>query len=334
MNTKPLNDVNFELYRKLMHIRKIFYYILRLLINEEYINNNNCKNSIISQINNLENVSQSINENLIIFNDNQDKIDSISDAYFNSLIKNFKDNIFNNSINNQNYKNVDFEVIIKALSRKLKIFDINFFYNEYILPFNIKLECNLYKAIKRNPKENNQIQNLKIDEEELKNYIKQNGFKNLVFKIVNEDKKVDDVEIVKYIEFHLKNFIITLIPTRPNNIMPLTFDIKSKFLSFNNTLLRRKILTELSSSIDALIKNNIIRENNYNNLVKNLINYIHDLDKIFYIKCYGCKRNSKYSYIEKFFYPPYIKYNIEKYYNLKYPTNDKDILFFHPQCID
>ena len=325
--TKTLDDVNNDLYNNLKMIRKSFYYIINKLVNEENIKNNT-KNNINIQINNLENILQSINGNLIFFNENQDKISSISEKFCSDLFPIFEGNV------NQNNKKVDIEVIIMGLSKKLKIFDKNFFYDEYILSSNIELENNINKRSKEVSKENAEIEIRKIHKKELENYIGQNNFKNISCEIKNDEKKENDVKIVNCFEFYLTNFIIKLFPSKPNNLKPITFDMQCKYISLHNTLLKEKINAELSSVFDLLTKKYIIKENNGINFVKSFVNYIHDLDKIFYIKCYGCKRNSKYSYIEKFFYPPYIKYNIEKYYNLKYPTNDKDILFFHPQCID
>ena len=167
MNSKPLtktlDDVNNELYNNLKMIRRYFYYIINKLVNEENIKNNT-KNNINIQINNLEKVLQSINENLIFFNENQDKINSISEKFCSDLFPIFEDNV------NQNYKKVDLDIIIKGLSKKLKIFDKNFFYDEYILSSNIKLENNINEKIKEISKEKTEIQIIKIDENELNNY--------------------------------------------------------------------------------------------------------------------------------------------------------------------
>ena len=320
MNSKPLtktlDDVNNELYNNLKMIRRYFYYIINKLVNEENIKNNT-KNNINIQINNLEKVLQSINENLIFFNENQDKINSISEKFCSDLFPIFEDNV------NQNYKKVDLDIIIKGFSKKLKIFDKNFFYDEYILSSNIKLENNINEKIKEISKEKTEIQIIKIDDKELNNYIEQNEFKNISSKTISN-----------CIEFHLINFIIKLFPSNPNNLKPITFDMQCKYISLHNTLLKDKINAELSSIFDLLTKKFIIKENNGIIFVKSFINYIHDLDKIFYIKCYGCKKNSKYSFIEKNFNPPFIKYNKEKYSNLNFPNKDRDILFFHPECIN
>ena len=320
MNSKPLtktlDDVNNELYNNLKMIRRYFYYIINKLVNEENIKNNT-KNNINIQINNLEKVLQSINENLIFFNENQDKINSISEKFCSDLFPIFEDNV------NQNYKKVDLDIIIKGLSKKLKIFDKNFFYDEYILSSNIKLENNINEKIKEISKEKTEIQIIKIDDKELNNYIEQNEFKNISSKTISN-----------CIEFHLINFIIKLFPSNPNNLKPITFDMQCKYISLHNTLLKEKINAELSSIFDLLTKKFIINENNGIIFVKSFINYIHDLDKIFNIKCYGCKKNSKYSFIEKNFNPPFIKYNKEKYSNLNFPNKDRDILFFHPECIN
>ena len=208
--TKTLDDVNNDLYNNLKMIRKSFYYIINKLVNEENIKNNT-KNNINIQINNLENILQSINGNLIFFNENQDKISSISEKFCSDLFPIFEGNV------NQNNKKVDIEVIIMGLSKKLKIFDKNFFYDEYILSSNIKLENNINEKIKEISKEKTEIQIIKIDENELNNYIEQNEFKNISLKTISN-----------CIEFHLINFIIKLFPSNPNNLKPITFDMQCK----------------------------------------------------------------------------------------------------------
>jgi len=321
MIRKPLNEANYDLYALFKRVREVFYSLLNKLANSEYIINNNSKD-IFDQLKKLENFLLIINDYLKNFNENQDKISSISDKYIINLI-------YTNQMNiNRNYNLVDIEFIINNLSIKLNNFD---YINRKEILYN---KANLLQH-KQNNNNNNQIITQPIDEQDIKNYINQNKFKLISFKIVHQDKEPKSHPIIAYFEFELKNFFIKLIPQKPNNVVTQSFTLESRYNTLYNTLLLRKIHNELSKVIEFLYIKFINRENNGLNFLKSFINHIQDLDKIFYIKCYGCKKNSRYSHFEKSFFPPFIKYNIEMYfYKFKFPNNDKDKLFFHPECLD
>ena len=319
MKRKALNEVNLDLYNLFKNVRDIFYSLLNKIANKDSINNNNSRDNIFNMLSKLEGMVQYMNETLKIFNENPDKIEYIQDEYISNLINTNQINI------NRNYDLVDIDIIIKNLAVKLNILD---YLNKKIFSLN-KGNLIQYKA---NNNKNSTTQ--QIDGEKIYNYIKQNKFKIVSFKLVNNDNQVNNNPTLKYIEFGLNNFTIKLIPQRQNNLCTKNFEIKSEYISLYNTLLMRKIRNELSKMIELLYNKYINKDNSGIAFLKSVIIYIHDFDKIFYIKCYSCKRNSKYSFSEKTFFPPFIKYNFEKYNNLKFQIKDKDILFFHPQCID
>ena len=116
MIRKPLNEANYDLYALFKRVREVFYSLLNKLANSEYIINNNSKD-IFDQLKKLENFLLIINDYLKNFNENQDKISSISDKYIINLI-------YTNQMNiNRNYNLVDIEFIINNLSIKLNNFD-------------------------------------------------------------------------------------------------------------------------------------------------------------------------------------------------------------------
>ena len=60
----------------------------------------------------------------------------------------------------------------------------------------------------------------------------------------------------------------------------------------------------------------------------NLLNYLYNFNNIFTTKCALCNHISKYSYIEKCFFPPYYKlFKINKF-----GINETENLFFHEDC--
>jgi hypothetical protein len=318
MNKKLINEANIELYSLFKNVRGVFYGLLNKLANKDYIINNNSKD-IFDRLNNLENLLKKMNECLNYFNENQDKTNSISDKYIWSIIYSNQTNI------KRNYSLVYIDILINNLL--IKLINSDYLYRKEIF-------SNKANLIQHKPN-NNQNITQHIDEEDIQNYIIQNKFKLISFKIVNQDKVENNHPIIAYFEFGLNNFTIKLIPQKPNNVVTQSFTLECRYKSLYNTLLFRKIHNELSKVIEFLYNRFINRENNGMNFIKSFINHIQDLDKIFSIKCYGCKKNSRYSNVEKSFFPPFFKYNIDiYYYKFKYPIIDKDKLFFHPECID
>ena len=318
MNKKLLNEANTELYSLFKNVRGVFYSLLNKLANKDYIINNNSKD-IFDRLKSLENLLKKMNEYLNHFNENQGNINSISEKYILSIIITNKTNI------NRNYSLVYIDTLINNLL--IKLINSDYIYRKEIF-------TNKANLIQHKPN-NNQIVTQLIDEEDIQKYIAQNKFKSISFKIVNQDNEQQNPPIIAYFEFGLNNFTIKLIPQKPNNVVTQSFTLECRYKSLYNTLLFRKIHNELSKVIEFLYNIFINRENNGMNFIKSFINHIQDLDKIFYIKCYGCKKNSRYSNVEKTFFPPFFKYNIDiYYYKFKYQIVDKDKLFFHPECID
>ena len=69
--------------------------------------------------------------------------------------------------------------------------------------------------------------------------------------------------------------------------------------------------------------------------LKKLVNYLYDYDKIFKIKCDFCGKLTKYSLVEKYFFPPYYKMYKEK--EMPLSQNNKIIeveknYFYHEDC--
>ena len=167
---------------------------------------------------------------------------------------------------------------------------------------------------------------LKINEVKVNEFIKNNRYKQISFKIQTESDNL------KNFSFELIHFQIIFTPKIINNFLTDDFKIQSKLKSLENTLLIQKIEKELLNIVQFFYYK--YQENNSeSSFVKDFINCIHDYDNIFHIRCNACKKNSKYSFKEKTFFPPYIKYYKDKYGNYKYSYNYKESLFFHPQCI-
>ena len=69
-------------------------------------------------------------------------------------------------------------------------------------------------------------------------------------------------------------------------------------------------------------------ENTLVDFIINLLNYLYNFNNIFITKCALCNHISKYSYIEKCFFPPYYKlFKLNKF-----GINENENLFFHEDC--
>ena len=72
----------------------------------------------------------------------------------------------------------------------------------------------------------------------------------------------------------------------------------------------------------------IFTEHTLVDFIINLLNYLYNFNNIFMNKCALCNHISKYSYIEKCFFPPYYKlYKINKF-----GINETENLFYHEDC--
>ena len=71
-----------------------------------------------------------------------------------------------------------------------------------------------------------------------------------------------------------------------------------------------------------------LSEQNLLDFLMNLLNYLNNFNNIFTRKCASCGHISKYSYIEKCFFPPYYKL----YKTNKFGINENENLFYHEDC--
>ena len=71
-----------------------------------------------------------------------------------------------------------------------------------------------------------------------------------------------------------------------------------------------------------------LSEQNLLDFLMNLLNYLNNFNNIFTRKCAFCGHISKYSYIEKCFFPPYYKL----YKTNKFGINENENLFYHEDC--
>ena len=325
---RALDDVNRYLYKKLKEIRNITYDTLKSIMNKDNYSQNNYKENIFKKIQYMKNILKDMKNNLCYFNHNYREFIYISDKYIDNLEKTIHLYI------NQNYKIMDVAVL---MSNNLIN---NIFPNKYILAQSINPPFDIFQIkynFNRNPQvqkpvsignQNNQQEAaaLKINEVKVNEFIKNNRYKQISFKIQTERDNL------KNFSFELIHFQIIFTPKIKNNFLTDDFKIQSKLNSLENTLLIQKIEKELLNIVQFIYYK--YQENNSeSSFVKDFINCIHDYDNIFHIRCNACKKNSKYSFKEKTFFPPYIKYYKDKYGNYKYSYNYKESLFFHPQCI-
>lgn len=306
-----LNDINYQVYFKLKEIRAKFYGLLKFIIkNKDELKNMQNKNKFTDLIK-LKEVLEPMEKYLEVFNNNKKnniKI-NISDKFMNnSIINKIQENInHNNSI-------IEFEVLFVNALLELNNFQINYEQKSSSLT-NIE-----------SPNNNGNSTNLlNFNEQEIKDYIKRKNYNMISFNLAKINNYI-------YYIFELNYFNIILIQKDKNIFSFNLIQVQTKYKSPDNNLLMKKIRDELSDIAKYIIS---VKKINLMNFIKYFINYIHDYDKIFNIECYKCKKISKYSSVEKAFFPPCIKYNFEKNYSIRYLYNDKDKdkLFFHPQCI-
>ena len=133
-------------------------------------------------------------------------------------------------------------------------------------------------------------------------------------------------------EVKLFDFNIILIVNKTNNIIN-EIRLNEIYRPFNNSLLTKLLENELSDLVDRFSNRFKSKEICLNEYIFNFLEYIKDLNKIYNSKCEKCKKNSKYSFTQKAFLPPIIKYSYVKYGNIFLYNRGKESLFFHPQCI-
>ena len=102
------------------------------------------------------------------------------------------------------------------------------------------------------------------------------------------------------------------------------------------SLFDTRILTILNSVYDEkkakFQKVITFTKQNLLDFITNFLNYLYNYNNIMNIPCAFCNKISKYSFIEKCFYPPYYKlYKISKI-EIDGKINERENLFFHEEC--
>ncbi len=307
-----IDEVYNSLNGFLRNIRKYFYEIIKILPNKDI------NKLILDRAINLEEMVKRMGKILLFFNNRNKYNITFSKNMLN--LANIK--IPNTSLNNNNLD--------------LYILSNYYFYKLYICMFNKQIYHN--NKPRAEPKNNYSTFNsnsskIHNDKEELNfkkaiyNYLEQKNYKNINI-IYMEIEKKNEINF----EIKLVNLSISFLVNKTENII-MYIKVNEIYRPFSNSLLIKLLDDELSDLVKRFsnrFKNNEIKLNEY---IINFIEYIKDLDMIFYSKCEKCKRNSKYSFTQKAFLPPLIKYVYEKYGNIVLFNRNKESLFFHPQCI-
>ena len=333
MNAKKieLNEINRKLYKYFKEIRVYFYNLFYNSTQNEKKSDFKNPEYVEGVLKNYQDLISNMKTYLTYFNGNRKITCYISEKFINELINAIKENF------NFNYNICDIESIYKSIIIQSNFIFIKFSYfsNIEILK-DINCENSFNKGTKALLISNSQ----QFEEKKIQNYIEEKKYKMISFNKRNEIKHLKDNEIiiVKLFELELLNFVISFTieekENESNSVLISNTNIQGKYISLHNTLLMKKIKEEILDIIEFFFQLTKAKENNAINFFEIFIDYIHDYDKIFKIKCFKCKKNSKYSHFEKAFFPPFIKFNLEKLNNnnLKYINRSNEELFFHPQC--
>ena len=315
-----IDEFSKNLLRNLLQIRKNFYELINILLDKDANNNINGRALF------LEKLLESMRKLLLSFS-NKDKNNILISKNLLNFV-NAKNNYFNiEIIFNKNYNDLNFSLTNCYYYYKL----YNCMFNKQININNIfRIDLNnIYTSFKSNSSIN---QNNKEEQNFLKdfyNYIEQKKYKHIC--ILYKEKDIETIKIMNF-EVKLINLSISVSVNKDDNII-LQCKVNEIYRPYSNTLLIQLINEELSDFIKRFSFRFRMKEISLKEYILNFIEYIKDLDKIFYSKCEKCKKNSKYSFTQKAFLPPVIKYYFEKYSSLFLFNRSKEILFFHPQCI-
>ena len=327
MNINPelfnIDEFYKSFYTNLLHIRKYFYELIKMLPDKDTNNNINARALL------LEDLLEKMRKLLLSFSNKDRYIILMSKNLLN--VANAKNNYLNLDINiNKNYNNLHFSLINNYYYFKLyncmfrKQININ---NKFRIDLN-----NIYASFKSNSSinQNNKENNKEEEKEFMKtiyNYIGQKQYKHIF--IIYKEK-----ETIKEFNFEVKliNLSIIVLVNKADNII-FQCKVNEIYKPFSNSLLIQLINDELLDLVKRFSYRFRMKEMNFKEYILNFIEYIKDLDKIFYSKCEKCKKYSKYSFTQKAFLPPFIKYYYEKYGSLFLYNRSKEILFLHPQCI-
>ena len=315
-----LDVINTDFLNNVKDIRKYFYNCVKFLVNNE---NNNDSKQLTDLVDDLEKKLKNFGLILNFFN-NKDNI-IVTDRHVNIFINYLNINI------NQNYKIVD---ILSLINQNLIKIDFKNDSNSYYYYFKCR-DIIINKPIftRKIESNNKNLQQQQIsDENKVNNYINNKKFERVTFKIIKEkypmEKGENNDRILEYV-LKLVYFNIEIIPKKYNNLQNYDIKVTSSYKSINNTLLLKLIEEQLKDYGQKILRKPQMKEveNMDINFIISIINIVHDYDNIFTSECFICKKNAKYSFIEKAFFPPYIKFVYDKY------TIDKKSSFIHPQCI-
>ena len=299
-----LEEISNESLQYLIKIRRYFYDLTKLLTNQDINNNNiiNDKAKILQQI------LEKMKEYLETF--------SSIDKYDISVSKLFLA-YANNSIPN---KNSNYKI--------LNNHDLSAIYNTFTVNlFNLINKQKTYSSFIYNPPITEGKQEQLDFKEIINKYIKAKKYNHISINYRNNDK-------IQNINSQISLFNLYLEISSNKNDEPISeIKIYQKYRPFDNTLLIKQLEEEIIDIVQRISNRLRRKEISIKDYLSKFIDYIQDLDKIFYIKCVRCKKHSKYSFKQKAFLPPFIKFNFEKYAPLHMLLVSKESLFYHPQCI-
>lgn len=300
-----LVELSKELFQYLIIIRRYFYDLTKSLANQDRNNNINIYNKALL----IEQILEKINKYLSIFN-SIDKYDILINKFFFSYA--------NNSISNVNntyklFNNYDLSAILNT-----------YYYNLFNI---ITITQNSYISyIYNSSKVEEKKEQLDL-KQIINKYIKDKKYNHISIEFRNNDN-IQNINS-KITLFNLCLEIFSNKIDEPISVIK----VYQKYSPIGNTLLIKQLEEEILDIVKRIYNRLKRKEISIKEYLSNFIDYIQDLDKIFYIKCNRCKKFSKYSFKQKIFLPPFIKYNYEKYSPLHLHNVNKESLFYHPQCI-
>ena len=348
-----LNNIN-SLKNILLSYLNFFSPKSEKIMNSIYLNQNTSLNRIDSNgnyINNVE-INKKVNN---YFEEFQKELSSL-----NKILEEFQKYYENNSIFNDNYRNIQ-ELIslfenLNSLRLKNNIFKDKIQKIELIfLIFKHITDIGEYSIVEESLKSEikscyNIKKKVKLERSINPNYLEDIKEKiNIYIKNVMCCKIDFDLDSKGFIKIKYFPFVINIgLPLKDNY-----YCLKNKvtiIIKFDNqkeehdlllldkikSLFDTRILTILNSVYDEkkakFQKVITFTKQNLLDFITNFLNYLYNYNNIMNIPCAFCNKISKYSFIEKCFYPPYYKlYKISKI-EIDGKINERENLFFHEEC--
>ena len=294
----------------------------------------------------VKNYFDEFNNEMISFNEHLKELNKYYENNSESLVFNKNNNDLNNLYNE--LKNLR----VKSIFFRSRIQNNEFIYLifKHMVAIN---ECSTVEELLKSDLKSSYIlkaknkylfQNNHIDiKEEIKNYIKNTLRCNIEF---NYDSKGNIT--IKYFPF----IIIIINSPLKDEIYSLKRQITMVINFINQKKENQDLL--LLDKIKSLFENRIefilnlffdekranaqkiitFTPQNILDFIKNFLNYLYNYNNLMKKKCAICNRISKYSFVEKCFFPPYYKlFKIYKIPNdINYEFNEKENLFYHEDC--